>query len=45
MDMVYKIVESQQKVTAIFMANPETKRVNKNTYSVKDRKAGGYLDE
>lgn len=44
MDIVYKILNSQQNTTAIFMSNPKT-RVNKNTYSVKDRKAGGYLDE
>lgn len=36
MDIVYKIVNSQQVLTDIFKANPKIK-VNKNTYCVKDR--------
>lgn len=43
MDYVYKIVKSQQAVIAIFKANPKI-NINKNTYSVKDRKLGGYLN-
>ena len=44
MDIVYKMVKSQQNLTAIFKANPKVK-INKNTYSVKERNLGGNLDE
>lgn len=42
MDKVYKIVNSQQKLTEIFMAYPIL-GVTKNTYVLKDRKEKGVI--